>query len=537
MKIDTMAKQVQDNLKKEIPEVYPQRYMNYHVNSANYNVIIHDIETYWNQEARFREGFYADDENKTVTIPNFFAKINGIYKDKKEYVELVKMLRGSANTITMRYNKDFYNMIEPRDTYQNNDDFPRKLLDYENNKKIAEPTIQNVLSGKIYCFEILKTDDFTFEYLTSDKKQLLLDVIKKIITENPLKFKTFSDYKKFLSMAFSLEMEFITMINNFDYGLAVPKVVYYDENISLQDAWKLYMLNEMAVDIAIISPSGKSNVEKYFDITNLSLGYYDAKFELQKEVVTQEDKNRNKTEFRKTVKNSLNEINENFPFWWTIWVFLGIAAIVSGYVLHASGTTNTIIQVVVLVIEACIMGVCLEDVTSESGCSGILYFISVFVIIVLLGVRFVAFIHSDEGMYENKVYKGYQIIEEDVVEQNGFIVHQKDDGVMKNGNSSLYYYLENNSSNTCDIMFEIWVNNSRIYRSINELEPFTYVERIPLGTSLPQGDVTMTVKYYDASTYNKDGENTPIAEKEMTVHVMTLEEIKENSYGYEISTS
>lgn len=560
MIINTTAKQVHEELKKDMPEIYPQRYQGYKVNSVNYNVIISDIETYWNTEARFREGFSGDDETKTVTVPNFFTKVNGIYKDKEKYVKFVKMLRESSNTITI--NENYYipsNIIELRDEFMENrgEDYDRNqfktdYLDYTVHDYSVEPTIQNVLTGNIYCFRIKNTKDFTFEYLTSDKKQLVLDVMTRILMDsnNVMKLKTASDYTEFVSFVMTLDQKYINMLNNFDYGLEVPKLVVSEAELNKTTARLLYFMNEMGVDIVILSPSGKSNVEKYYDINNLSLGYFDLDFDLDTQIVLDSDKARIKEEKKEESKKKVHDFIEELCFPYCLWPILMLGFTILGEVLGWRGWVNTLIQAIflfILIIMECFFCDSGEDIPVLTT----MYGIGIAIFVVVLCGRGIYYLYQSETNPQKSTnyYSGFQNIEEEAVTEDGFTIRQRDEAVIKGeGYTAMYYYLENNSNNQFNIVFEIWVGNNIIYRS-DTMNPLTYIKVIHLESELPEGDTVLTAKYYKDEGYNpKSSDNVCIGEKEFTVHVLTdaerekLEkEIKENNnqpvelYGYEIN--
>ena len=83
MKVKTMAKEVQDDISKDIPYLYPWALQKHKVKSVNYDIVLSDINTYWSQPAHLREGFHVSEDE--VTIPTFFTKLNGVMKNKKEY--------------------------------------------------------------------------------------------------------------------------------------------------------------------------------------------------------------------------------------------------------------------------------------------------------------------------------------------------------------------------------------------------------------------------------------------------------------------
>lgn len=560
MIINTTAKQVHEELKKDMPEIYPQRYQGYKVNSVNYNVIISDIETYWNTEARFREGFSGDDETKTVTVPNFFTKVNGIYKDKEKYIKFVKMLRESSNTITI--NENYYipsDIVELRDEFMENrskdydrNQFKTDYLNYTVHDYSVEPTIQNVLTGNIYCFRIKNTKDFTFEYLTSDKKQLVLDVMTRILMDsnNVMKLKTASDYMEFVSFVMTLDQKYINMLNNFDYGLEVPKLVVSKAELNKTTAMLLYFMNEMGVDIVILSPSGKSNVEKYYDINNLSLGYFDLEFNLDTQIVLDSDKARIKEEKKEESKRKVNDFIEELCFPYCVWPILMLGFTILGEILGWRGWVNTLIQAIflfILIIMECLFCDGGDDIPVIIG----MYGIAIAIFVVVLCGRGIYYLYQSETNPQKSTnyYSGFQNIEEEAVTEDGFTIRQRDEAVIKGeGYTTMYYYLENNSNNQFDIVFEVWVGNNIIYRS-DTMNPLTYIKVIHLESELPEGDTILTAKYYKDEGYNpRSLDNVCIGEKEFIVHVLTdtereeLEkEVKENNnqpvelYGYEIN--
>ncbi len=538
MRINTTAKDVHEELKKEMPEIYPQRYQGYKVDSVNYNVIVSDIETYWNTEARFREGFKGDDENKVVTIPNFFTKINGIYKDKKKYIEFVKMLRESSNTVTLSESYYGTNLLETSDAFCENrgknydkNNFEIDYLNHTVYDYVVAPTIQNVLSGSIYCFRIKNSPAFTFEYLTSDKKQLVLDVLDRILMNpnNDLKLKTISDYMNLISIALTLDMKFINMINNFDYGLEIPKIVVSKIDFSKETAMFLYLMNEMGIDIVILSPNGKSNIEKYYDINNISLGFFDSEFDLETQIVLDIDKEKIKQEKKEAQKEKRDNFIEELCFPYCIWGPLLLILTIIGEVLRWNGFVNTGIQLVSLIIFIILQ--CLFCESNEKlPILTTLYGVLIAIFIVILSVRGIYALYCAETNPQSSTYyySGFQIIEEEENISENFTIHQRDDAViLAESYKTMYYYLENNSRNQFDIVFEIWLNNNRIYCS-SKMEPITYTQVLYLDTYLPDGDTTLTVKYYKDEGYDAKSEsNVVIGEQDFTVHVLTEEETEE----------
>lgn len=217
------------------------------------NAVIEDINTYWEQDAKFRPEFKVVDD--LVYVPCFISKINGVYSDLIKYKELVDKLRNSQLTIF----KEGNNII--------NNDFDRE-----------------VTCSLVFCIENSK---FNLEKLKENSLYKLnisnIDVQKFIINKlNDFLSKVEGhlndlDIINLVASVISMDEEYLKLIESFDYPFKIPKLVLYlsdrssyDKNTSLF----ILFLSSLGLDIVLLSPTGSQSIEehlygKYLNTLNL----------------------------------------------------------------------------------------------------------------------------------------------------------------------------------------------------------------------------------------------------------------------------
>lgn len=539
MEEKTMAKKVHEEFAENLDAIYSWQYQDFNLISTNYNIILQDIETYWNQEARFREGFVLDKENKNITVPNFCTKINGVHKDIKDYKEFINFIKNSKNTFILdnKFSFSSYQCVEltPTICVKNSNKFFFKKEDIENsiedNTKFdfAEPTVQNILNYKFLNY-IINSKNFTFNLLTSCKREQLLKMILNYIEKN---IDNLNEDKivKFLKIAFSIPSDIITYINNFDYSFDVPKIVVTKKEISEDLSILLNILNEFAFDILFLEPSGKSTIEKYLDVNNLSLGYFNTELNIEddilyKERYEQEEKERKKEDIKETFLDCISNS------WKVIVILLVIAINIGIWFFPVGGTILTITQIV----SGVILGLmCMHEEESE-----IIATTEIALVVILILILIGRFLFWGITTDSTTIKDGYLNIEETAIEcESGFIIQTKDNAVIDQNSTTLYLYAENNANNTEDCYVKLFIGNTEIYES-PKIKPLEYLHSVSLNTDLPIGENKVIIKYYlydteptDSETYKTD---ILLGEKEITVHCTdnnkNYNELKEQ-FGFE----
>ena len=181
-----------------------------------------------------------------------------------------------------------------------------------------------------------------------------------------------------------------------------------------------------------------------------------------------------------------------------------------------------------LIIAFIIELICCDD-TNKSFYFPDFYIVSTIVCIILLCITlFVRFIVWIPDEVNTTIKNGYVQIEEDSIEGNyGFVMKYKEDAIKQDSSSTIYCYIENNSQNTQNMYFKLFIGNTEIYKS-STIEPFNYVPQISLSNDLPVGDTTINIKFYSADNENIDStedsindENNEIllGEGSFTLHV------------------
>lgn len=270
--IDTNMKkanqEVSDMLNQNNIWVNDFRYISYTVKSAILRCTIYDVLNNLNEKAKVRENFSVDHENKTITIPNFFVKINGIYKDNKEQKKLEKIMEENAVM--------YYDYCISRNLYKllgmsGKEDLKKKIL----NEKINRDFLKNYMldyKRKIAEYKnenIINTlNTYTLDYVLDRLNDFILRC--KMSVKHKFDDKTLVNF--ILNIIF-MDKNIVEVLNNWDYASYVPKIVIYDETLESEsteiDSLLIDFFNYLGMDIVLFSPSGKSNIENFnFELNN-----------------------------------------------------------------------------------------------------------------------------------------------------------------------------------------------------------------------------------------------------------------------------
>ena len=486
MLLQTSARKLHNELGKEIETFRPWQYKDFNVISANYDAILDDIETYWEQQSRFREGFKI--EENTITIPNFFTKINGIHKNKKDYEKFIKKLVDTPNTFIIN---NYFDWSPCSINPLNNETIKLDnfLFEYEDYKKNCDNdfeyydfTIENILNNNFlgyYCYS-----NTTFNQLTSDKQKLLFKIMKQNIIENKDK-KPKEQIEKFLSICLSLPEEIITLINNFDYSYDVPKIVVISNKINQNISILLNILNLLAIDIIILQPNGKSSIEKYMDIQELSLGYFVNDFDIENKLITTNEKVKEQVSI---INNKFNFIKVNIiPITLFLITILGniFVAFKLGNGINAAINGLSLCAIIVIILFV-------ED--WGNGFLNSIYIILAFLLGIVLCGRGIYALSLIEPSTDK--HSGFELSHrEEQIGTKDYIMDFNPDALNIEDDYTLNCYIENNAKNTNDIYVKLLLGNSIIFESTN-IKPLEYMDRISLDVKLPLGDNEITLNYY-----------------------------------------
>ena len=283
-KIKSTASYVQesvyDNLFKNKELYYTNQFIDYEVAPLLFEGVIPDFYNTFVNDVRFREGFKVNEETKTVFFSHFFTEVQGVQKDYEEYVKLVRHLLKAKNTIFF-IEKEYDKVLldeNIKESKRNGEIFLEKNIFMINDEIITRRMFYfselafTVNKDETYNLEDIKKVSF---YNLRNLKEKTVNYIFKVFNEvisTPLVFfnkdLSFLEKTKLLFLMLLVNPLVYKLLERFDYTNSVPKIVIYLDN---QDELKenmcqvLTILSMLGIDIIILSPNGKSGLDKYIN--------------------------------------------------------------------------------------------------------------------------------------------------------------------------------------------------------------------------------------------------------------------------------
>lgn len=283
-KIKSTASYVQesvyDNLFKNKELYYTNQFIDYEVAPLLFEGVIPDFYNTFINDVRFREGFKVNEETKTVFFSHFFTEVQGVQKDYEEYVKLVRHLLKAKNTIFF-IEKEYDKVLldeNIKESKRNGEIFLEKNIFMINDEIITRRMFYfselafTVNEDGTYNLEDIKKVSF---YNLRNLKEKTVNYIFKVFNEvisTPLVFfnkdLSFLEKTKLLFLMLLVNPLVYKLLERFDYTNSAPKIVIYLDN---QDELKenmcqvLTILSMLGIDIVILSPNGKSGLDKYIN--------------------------------------------------------------------------------------------------------------------------------------------------------------------------------------------------------------------------------------------------------------------------------
>lgn len=227
----------------------PWQFRTGNTNAVFFNSSIIDLEQGINEPAKVRQGFKVN--GKTVFVPHFFFEIEGEYKNREQYVDLVNKCINADNVLVV------------------NDD-GSSLLGAKQPEDAKYQLMFCQLSDGSFNIEALKQLPFyAYAPYNDATENFLLNKINETIRDKGL-FKDPIDTKEeiieFGMLILSLSKEVIRLIDNFDFTNSIPKIIMFLDNetqINKDACYVLAYLNTIGFDIVIFTPAGLSNLNTY----------------------------------------------------------------------------------------------------------------------------------------------------------------------------------------------------------------------------------------------------------------------------------
>lgn len=258
--IKTDAREAHDELHEELSD---SRILqgdfatkNYTITSVRLQTTIDELDILKGTQAIFRKGYEQDDKVKTIQIPTFFAKINGIPSDESKYKNTIEHIRNA---------KDLQMLVEMHMETDSGWSMPHSDSEYLQNHLTVDDFINN--------------SSWEYDILDRNSQEKLAFAIIDLINEWPFSFeKNDENIYQVLNAGFDLPREIIEMILEVDYPKQVPLLAYMQSaelgEVTKRDVISLAIFHSIGWDIIVYSPYAYASLENYlksdeFDKFNL----------------------------------------------------------------------------------------------------------------------------------------------------------------------------------------------------------------------------------------------------------------------------
>lgn len=244
------------------------KYIDYNINPIILQCSIFDIKNLWNEKAKVRENFSIDNENKTINLPNFFVKINGAFENKKEWKKFKSFLEKDSSVFyDFSVSQDFCKELSKK-KYD-------KVKDILYDKNFEKCKMEDFVKIDDLCMKKISNKTI-LDNLNSYMLNYVFKKLKNFIDNSNLK-ESFKEkvYLNFILNVLYLDDSIAKQLNEWDFSSTLPKVVIYDEYEKYTYNELNYLLidflNYLGIDIIILSPSGKTNIESFDFVFNNKL--------------------------------------------------------------------------------------------------------------------------------------------------------------------------------------------------------------------------------------------------------------------------
>lgn len=267
---ESITKQLKKTLEKELytdTGVFRDwQFRDGYTKSLFMDSLIEDVNIYWKEEARFRDGFKV--EGNVVTVPCFFQKVEGMQNDENAYLNLVENCSSTPNTLVV----------------------DNCVLSSEVNvsENMYELVFCQLSDGTFDIEKIKELEMYKFNKYSEEVQNLILNKFNETILDDSIYSFTLDkkDILQLLVLILKLDENIVRLIDNFDFTKNVPKIVILLNNEDiLSDNMLLLLgyLHKIGIDIIIFNPSGLFNTDKIINtnkinVTRLQQMKYDINF-------------------------------------------------------------------------------------------------------------------------------------------------------------------------------------------------------------------------------------------------------------------
>ena len=211
--------------------------------TATLQTTFEEIDLLWNAEAKYRPGFSSDEH--TVTVPNIFAKLDGIpYGDTSKYIKEIQS-KLTPNSI-------YYKLVPFfKPNYGIND-----FTGFFNGNRLDLAKIK------------LNRNINKYSHMPDSVQDLIFQKMQEVIDSGYLKIKYPDIMHLTIKVGTMLPNNLLQLIQNFDFTKDIPKIVIIHSTkipFSAYECIFLLLLNFIGFDIIIYTPTGYKNIETYID--------------------------------------------------------------------------------------------------------------------------------------------------------------------------------------------------------------------------------------------------------------------------------
>ena len=227
-------------------------YRPYQLNSKEISTVIlrttlEEAFILWKEESKYRTGFV--NEGDCVENPILFLKIDGVYNDIDSYYDLFVKMKSTNNTEVVCGTNIYSNIYNNQEYYGANYFFDS--------------------SGNIIVDKLKESRYYKYKYLDKDVQNAIIEKMGELIESKYLLFNQDKDFRiRVLLTILNLDEKFIKMIQSYNIGGEVPKIIFFNNNkdqYTKEDAIIIMFMVLMGVDIVILNPTGYLNIENMID--------------------------------------------------------------------------------------------------------------------------------------------------------------------------------------------------------------------------------------------------------------------------------
>lgn len=216
-----------------------------------------EVGQLWQEEARYRPSFHT--EAGVVYVPNLFSKISGV--DKGDLDLYWNHIRAMITEETQLITKiPFLKLGGPSMS-------PTQARSFLHNGRLDPRALK---SSRFY----------SYDYLPDDTQDYILEKIQALIDYDLIINGGVDLPAAMLSVLMNLDKELLRQLQSFDFTRHIPKILVVDvteQMFSLEECILLAFLNLVGFDIAVFTPTGYRNLERYLhadSFDTLSVGEF-----------------------------------------------------------------------------------------------------------------------------------------------------------------------------------------------------------------------------------------------------------------------